>query len=560
VRFRGEIEFDPARENFIKRLVEERERYREAAKRARAAGLLLEARSAAATEAGLKMTGNSTAYGTAIELNRRSGKIPLTLHVHGLYTFETKSRSWEQPGKFFHPFIGVMVTGGARLMLTLLELAAKQLGADYAMMDTDSLAIAATQATPDPLAVAESMAVQFTALNPFSFGGSILKVEDENFALCDPDDPEKGVDRSKPEPLHYYGIAAKRYALCNVTGDRRVRLRRYSEHGLGYLLSPLAHERDGAELVPPEPDESDGQTVLVTPGSGQQWIAELWQRIIEGVLAGCRNVPQFPWSGLPALGRFSISQPALFKLAQGWNTVRDGRKRIAKPIAEQVKPTNFLLVAYLDTGTLIREAYREPHGNLRGIQPIRPVAPYDPNPENWPRLPWRDLHTGEPVRLTWSKKRTYSVSELPVQTYGDVVARYLRHPEAKADGGDGAGVLQPLHVVVTDPHQIRTIGKEANRIEEVQVLGLQGDTYLRYEDEAAKGEWLRQKVKTMPRRLVSEYAQLGNGQIARFLRGKSLRKEAMARLVLCVEIWEKVGGDKDSFIRVMRHRIGLTVQ
>src|SRR3989442_14141082 len=40
VRFRSEVEIDPAREDFIKRLVEERERYREATKQARADGQL----------------------------------------------------------------------------------------------------------------------------------------------------------------------------------------------------------------------------------------------------------------------------------------------------------------------------------------------------------------------------------------------------------------------------------------------------------------------------------------------------------------------------------------
>ena len=56
------------------------------------------------------------------------------------------------------------------------------------------------------------------------------------------------MDRSRPEPLHYYGIAAKRYALCNVTDRGKVRLRKYSEHGLGHLLSPIPDERDDAAL------------------------------------------------------------------------------------------------------------------------------------------------------------------------------------------------------------------------------------------------------------------------------------------------------------------------
>jgi len=102
----------------------------------------------------------------------------------------------------------------------------------------------------------------------------------------------------------------------------------------------------------------------------------------------------------------------------------------------------------------------------------------------------------------------------------------------KAAGGDGVGVLQPLHIVVTDAHQIRHIGKEANRLDEVQVLGLQVDSYLHYQDPDANKNWLWQTAERMPRKLVSQYAGLSERQIARFLSGKSrIRKAAAARLV-----------------------------
>lgn len=244
-------------------------------------------------------------------------------------------------------------------------------------------------------------------------GGSILKVEDENFALIDPRDPDKGVDRSKPKPLYYFGIAAKRYALCNLTPAGEVELRKYSEQRLGHLMQPDRRERDGRTLAPPEPEEPDSRTTLVTPGRGQQWIADLWQAILERTVAGGKDVPRFRWSDLPALGRFSVSQPSVYRLAEGWNTIRRGGKRVLKPFAEQVKPTNFLLVAYLDTGTLGREAYSGE--SLFGTvgRPIRPVAPYDTNSDNWSKLPWKDLHTGKPLKLSWSKKRTYLASNCP---------------------------------------------------------------------------------------------------------------------------------------------------
>jgi hypothetical protein len=187
-----------------------------------------------------------------------------------------------------------------------------------------------------------------------------------------------------------------------------------------------------------------------------------------------------------------------------------------------------------------------------------PILALDKDPVAVATYNWNRRGKEIAARVAEAKKRTYSVSELPVQTYRDVVAGYLRHPEVKAAGGDGVGVLQPLHIAVTDTHQIRHIGKEANQLDEVQVLGLQADTYLHYQDQDAHKEWIRQKVKVIPIELVSRHAGLSKRQIARFLSVKSrVRKDAMARLVRIVEIWEMVGGDEDRFVRILTQREGL---
>jgi hypothetical protein len=223
--------------------------------------------------------------------------------------------------------------------------------------------------------------------------------------------------------------------------------------------------------------------------------------------------------------------------------------------AEQVKPTNFLLVAYLDTGTLGREAYSEEPPFPAVGRPIRPVAPYEINSDNWSKLLWRNLRNGDPLKLNWSKKRTYLASELPVQNYHDVITRFLRHPEAKSAGGDGIGVMQPLQIEVTGMSQIHHIGKEANRLDEVQVLGLQPDTYLHYEDRPRLIEWTRTTVARIPRKLGSKYSGLSERQIARFVAGKSKpHKRAMLRLVGLAQAWEKFGGDPVQFDRYFHSR------
>ena len=51
----------------------------------------------------------------------------------------------EKPGEFCFPPLASLITGAARLMLALLEHSVSGLGGTYAMEDTDSMAIVATE-------------------------------------------------------------------------------------------------------------------------------------------------------------------------------------------------------------------------------------------------------------------------------------------------------------------------------------------------------------------------------------------------------------------------------
>ena len=83
--------------------------------------------------------------------------------------------------------------------------------------------------------------------------------------------------------------------LCSSRGksNRRVLLRKgqnsdenqWSEHGLGHLLNPT------------DPESED-----------REWIAHVWQWIIEGCSAKHKAVP---FAKLPAIGRLTVSSPAL---------------------------------------------------------------------------------------------------------------------------------------------------------------------------------------------------------------------------------------------------------
>ena len=49
------------------------------------------------------------------------------------------------PGEYCFPPLASLITGAARLMLALLEHSVRKLGGTYAMEDTDSMAIVATE-------------------------------------------------------------------------------------------------------------------------------------------------------------------------------------------------------------------------------------------------------------------------------------------------------------------------------------------------------------------------------------------------------------------------------
>ncbi|MEI0548594.1 hypothetical protein R1N68_28670, partial [Klebsiella sp. 72742] len=94
--------------------------------------------------------------------------------------FSFQAEKQEMPGTFFHPLLATLINGAARLMLAITERLVTDAGLDWAFCDTDSMAIA----KPDAMAAAtfeekaEAVVTWFSALNPYDFDASILKIED----------------------------------------------------------------------------------------------------------------------------------------------------------------------------------------------------------------------------------------------------------------------------------------------------------------------------------------------------------------------------------------------
>ena len=79
------------------------------------------------------------------------------------------------------------------------------------------------------------------------------------------------------------------------------------------------------------------------------------------------------------------------------------------------------------------------------------IAPFSSKPEEWIDLDFRNRFDGQALVVTTSPEG--SADAVRIETYGDSIAEYGRHPEARAS-------------------RVRHIGKESNQREEVEAGGL----------------------------------------------------------------------------------------
>jgi hypothetical protein len=230
----------------------------------------------------------------------------LEVNCHGIdpEAFTCKVAHSDVPGEFCFPPLASLITGGARLMLALLERCVSDVGGDYVMEDTDSMAVVATEdggLVPCPggphelqdgrravralsFQQVDGIAGRFRQLSPYrDKSRSILKIEKDNY------DPETGEQRQ----IFGFAISAKRYALFIPDADGNPVLlqkgvnnheNRWSEHGLGHLRNPFDFESEDRD-----------------------WIRLDWRNIIRREL----RMPTEPLSfeHLPAVGRVMITSP-----------------------------------------------------------------------------------------------------------------------------------------------------------------------------------------------------------------------------------------------------------
>jgi hypothetical protein len=273
IKLRGEIEVDPRNQDLFRVAIEQRKRLPHRTD--------ISVSEKKRLDKALKVLANATSYGIYAEMNRQESEDAIEVLCHGIDSepFRCRVQHPDVPGEYCFPPMAALITGAARLMLALLEKSVSDFGGTYAMEDTDSMAIVATEnggivpcpggkhqtseGQPGIRALSWNQVNQivrrFAALNPYqrdAVPGSVLKIEDDNW------NPATGNRRQ----IYCYAISAKRYALFERSEDGSpVLLRRglnnnedrWSEHGLGHLMNPT------------DPESED-----------REWIAEIWLDMI----------------------------------------------------------------------------------------------------------------------------------------------------------------------------------------------------------------------------------------------------------------------------------------
>ncbi|UNK78824.1 hypothetical protein MNQ96_14910 [Sphingopyxis granuli] len=388
----------------------------------------------------LKICANSTSYGIWMQVNvaKRAKRFTATVYGHDGKSFARETDKAEKPGEYFHPLLASLITGAARLMLAITECQIDASGLEWAFCDTDSMAIAKPDAMADDAfrQRVEGIADWFAPLNPYEFGGSILKVESENFSL----------DTGAPEPLYCWAVSSKRYALFNCARDSGPIMRKVSAHGLGHLRPPY-HANNAPDSIP-APHGS------VLRSNVERWHSDLWFQYVSAAFAGHPDRPMLEFHPAlkgPAISRYGATAPELLRWFDGFNANR--------PYRGQVKPFGFLLSlsAKRDWSCVEIVAGKSRRGRPPKAQAVKPVAPFDTDPAKVAATAF-DRESGQPVPAN------------ALQSYAETLAQYHLHPESKFLGGNylDRGTTRRRHVRVTG---IRHIGKEANEWERRAILG-----------------------------------------------------------------------------------------
>jgi hypothetical protein len=495
IKLRGAISVDPRREDFFTRVVEYR-------KQNKADDRL---------EHFLKILANSTSYGTYLELNPVKvdpRKRPTITVYSGERVFERPAPDTiEQPGSFYFPLLGALITAGGRLLLAMIERCVRDAGGTYLCCDTDALTIVASKTggsveMPDgalpPKALSwsevETILNRFDSLSPYNrdLVPHLLRLTDENY--------NKDGDQQQ---LFGFSIAAKRYALYTTKCGESF----CNHRSCVTVVDPKAHGL--IFCAPSEEREND------LP----KWWWELWRfllalefkQIIEpdskilmvaghaiNAETGTDLADQPSWIHLPAMMKMRMSTPHYLDQLKG-----------------KASPFGFVL-----------------HPRTRENLKLTLLTPFSKDRKSWAHSLCINTRDGQNHRLD-------ELSRADVITLGDILCGYLKHPEIKSLGPDGQkckehtrGLLR--RITIRGGLQ-QSIGKEVSRYEQGKSDFIENidDMCIHYGcGRAAANQTLIAEISARGLRQTTKDTGLDRKTIRAVLNRKKVKVATLAKIVL----------------------------
>ena len=160
------------------------------------------------------------------------------------------------------------------------------------------------------------------------------------------------------------------------------------------------------------------------------------------------------------------------------------------------------------------------------------VAGYQRDPQRWPKLRWRDVHSKTVYRATTDRqRRVYDPSLALIETYEAALRDFRLHPEAKSlcdslpvdeDHRNSTGVLKRRAAFVRT-RSIENIGKESNELRQIPGLIQDEDEVVQVYRDRSDVPFDRYRVllRAIPKRDLVSLTRLGERTIEMTRRGRS---------------------------------------
>ncbi len=493
IKLRGEILVDPRKEDFFTRVIEYRKQNKHNFH----------------LEYFLKILANSTSYGTYLELNpvkvERDKRPKIAVYSGELVKKQLAPDTIEQPGRFYFPLLGALITSGGRLLLAMIERCVRDAGGTYLCCDTDALTVVASKKggivqLPDGASIralswveVDRIARRFDSLSPYN-----RKIVPHLLRLTDENQNKNGIQRQ----LYGFSIAAKRYALYTTKCGNN-----YCDHSnCVKIVDPKAH---GLIFFAPSDEREKGLP---------KWWWELWRFLLSLEFRQIKD-PEFKvlmiggkavdahtaraingqprWISLPAMLKMRISTPHFMEQMKG-----------------KVSPFGFVL-----------------HPRTRENAKLTLLTAFSRNRALWAKSLCVNTRDGTFHRLD-------EISRPDVITLGDVLCGYIQHPEIKSLGPDGEkctaetrGLLKRIPIRGGLHHPI---GKEISRFEQGQDDFIENveDSVIRYDGgRVAANESLKAEIKKLGLRKTTKETGLDRKTIRGVLSGQKVKVSTLAKVV-----------------------------